>query len=117
MVEQPKRWPPESTLRLHGRDSCSCEDTAEAIEETSGVTAHALSYVLFALVQKEASEGEQSHAESTLRLDGRDSCIYEDIAEAIEEIGGVVAHGLIIGDNVTAVVHTPEGAQILRKVC
>jgi ribose 5-phosphate isomerase len=52
-----------------------------------------------------------------LRLDGRDSCNYEDIAEAIEEIGGVVAHGLIIKDNVTAVVHTPEGAQILRKVC
>ena len=54
--------------------------------------------------------------ESSLRLDGRESCSYEDIAEAIEEIGGVVAHGLVLKDNVTAVVHTPEGAQILRKV-
>lgn len=51
MVEQSKRWPPESTLRLHGRDGCSCEDIAEAIEETSGVVAHGLSDVLFALVQ------------------------------------------------------------------
>ena len=54
--------------------------------------------------------------ESSLRLDGRESCSYEDIAEAIEEISGVVAHGLVLKENVTAVVHTPEGAQILRKV-
>ncbi|CAL5218480.1 g166 [Coccomyxa viridis] len=53
--------------------------------------------------------------ESSLRLDGRESCSYEDIAEAIEEISGVVAHGLVLKDHVTAVVHTPEGAQILRK--
>ncbi len=54
--------------------------------------------------------------ESSLRLDGKESCSYEDIAEAIEEINGVVAHGLVLKDDVTAVVHTPEGAQILRKV-
>ena len=55
-------------------------------------------------------------AEGTLRLDGEDSCSYEAIAEAIEDIPGVVAHGLVLADNVIAVVHTPEGAQILRKV-
>ena len=55
-------------------------------------------------------------AEGTLRLDGEDSCSYEAIAGAIEEIPGVVAHGLVLEDNVIAVVHTPEGAQILRKV-
>ena len=55
-------------------------------------------------------------AEGTLRLDGEDSCSYEAIAGAIEEIPGVVAHGLVLADNVIAVVHTPEGAQILRKV-
>ena len=55
-------------------------------------------------------------AEATLRLDGEDSCSYEAIAEAIEEVPGVIAHGLVLKDNVIAVVHTPEGAQILRKV-
>ena len=54
--------------------------------------------------------------ESVLRLDGRETCSYGDIAEAIEGIPGVVAHGLVLKENVTAVVHTPEGAQILRKV-
>ncbi len=54
--------------------------------------------------------------ESSLRLDGEESCSYEEIAEAIEGIPGVVAHGLVLKDNVTAVVQTPEGAQILRKV-
>ena len=55
--------------------------------------------------------------ESLLRLDGKESCSYEDIADAIEGISGVVAHGLVLKEHVTAVVHTPEGAQILRKVC
>ena len=54
--------------------------------------------------------------ESSLRLDGKESCDYEDIAEAIEEINGVVAHGLLLKENVTAIVHTAKGAQILRKV-
>lgn len=55
--------------------------------------------------------------ESVLRLDGKESCSYEDIADAIEGISGVVAHGLVLKDSITAVVHTAEGAQILRKVC
>ncbi len=68
------------------------------------------------LVQLQTPEGEHRHAESALRVDGADGCRYETIAKAIADISGVVAHGLVIKDNVAAVVHTPDGAQILRKV-
>lgn len=69
------------------------------------------------VTSRAACESGGMHADSTLRLDGEESCRYEDIAGAIKEIRGVVAHGLVLKDNVTAVVNTPEGdIQILRKV-
>lgn len=48
-------------------------------------------------------------------LDGS-AVAYKQIAVAIEEIPGVVAHGLVEHPKVTAIVATSSGPQILRQV-
>jgi hypothetical protein len=41
---------------------------------------------------------------------------YQEIAAAIEEIPGVVAHGLVLHPRVIAVVAGPSGPQIFKPV-
>lgn len=55
-------------------------------------------------------------ADETLRLDGKADVGYREIAAAIEEIPGVVAHGLIVRAGVTAVVAAPSGPQVIEQV-
>ncbi|BDA44081.1 probable ribose-5-phosphate isomerase A [Coccomyxa sp. Obi] len=54
--------------------------------------------------------------DDTLRLDGNADVSYREIAEAIEEVPGVVAHGLVVRSGITAVVATPAGPQILEQM-
>lgn len=51
-----------------------------------------------------------------MRLDGMADVGYREIAEAIEEIPGVVAHGLVVRTGVTAIVAAPSGPQVLKQV-
>jgi hypothetical protein len=54
--------------------------------------------------------------DETLRLDGNADVSYREIAEAIEEIPGVVAHGLIVRNGVSAVVAAASGPLVLEQV-
>jgi len=59
--------------------------------------------------------GAGRRADEGLRLVG-ESAGYAEIADAIEAVPGVVAHGLFVGVATSAVVATPDGPRILRRV-
>ena len=53
--------------------------------------------------------------ESALRLDGEE-VPYDEIAQAIEGVQGVLAHGLLLNVVMEALVVGPDGPQTLSRV-